>query len=114
VTLSVILLAYTGESIATTFVVTAGIFDALAFWGATTKRSLASVGQFMFMGLIGLILGSVTTHHAPRSGRRSRSDKSRRFRDGGIRLRPEAAESITTIALATQRSAVLDRNAAPR
>jgi FtsH-binding integral membrane protein len=59
VTLSVILLAYTGESIATTFVVTAGMFGALAFWGATTKRSLAGVGQFMFMGLIGVILASV-------------------------------------------------------
>jgi FtsH-binding integral membrane protein len=59
VTLSVILLAYTGESIATTFVVTAGMFGALAFWGATTKRSLAGVGQFMFMGLIGLVLASV-------------------------------------------------------
>src|SRR6266851_1793036 len=51
VTLSVILLAYTGESIATTFMVTAGMFGALAFFGATTKRSLAGVGQFMFMGL---------------------------------------------------------------
>src|SRR5712691_5121385 len=59
VTLSVILLAYTGESIATTFMVTAGMFGALAFWGATTKRSLAGVGQFMFMGLIGLVLASV-------------------------------------------------------
>jgi FtsH-binding integral membrane protein len=59
VTLSVILLAYTGESIATTFLVTAGMFGALAFWGATTKRSLAGIGQFMFMGLIGLILASI-------------------------------------------------------
>jgi len=59
VTLSVILLAYTGESIATTFMVTAGMFGALAFFGATTKRSLAGVGQFMFMGLIGVILASV-------------------------------------------------------
>src|SRR5437870_9506941 len=59
VTLSVILLAYTGESIATTFLVTAGMFGALAFWGATTKRSLAGMGQFMFMGLIGVVLASV-------------------------------------------------------
>jgi FtsH-binding integral membrane protein len=59
VTLSVILLAYTGESIATTFMVTAGMFGALAFWGATTKRSLAGMGQFMFMGLIGVLLASV-------------------------------------------------------
>jgi uncharacterized protein len=59
VTLSVVLLAYTGESIATTFVVTAGMFGALALWGSTTKRSLAGLGQFMFMGLIGVILASV-------------------------------------------------------
>lgn len=59
VTLSVILLAYTGESVATTFVVTAGMFGALAFFGSTTKRSLAGAGQFFMMGLIGLILASL-------------------------------------------------------
>jgi FtsH-binding integral membrane protein len=59
VTLAVILLAYTGASIATTFVVTAGMFGALAVYGTTTARSLAGVGQFFFMGLIGLVLASV-------------------------------------------------------
>src|SRR5919109_4796707 len=59
VTLSVLVLAYTGASIATTFVVTAGMFGALAFYGTTTSRSLAGVGQFLFMGLIGLVLASV-------------------------------------------------------
>jgi len=59
VTLSVILLAYTGASIATTFVVTAGMFGALAVFGSTTKRSLAGAGQFFFMGLIGLVLASI-------------------------------------------------------
>jgi len=59
VTLSVILLAYTGASVATTFVVTAGMFGALAFFGTTTTRSLAGVGQFFFMGLIGLVLASI-------------------------------------------------------
>jgi FtsH-binding integral membrane protein len=59
VTLSVILLAYTGASIVTTFVVTAGMFGALALYGTTTTRSLAGVGQFVFMGLIGLVLASV-------------------------------------------------------
>jgi hypothetical protein len=59
VTISVILIAYTGESVASTFVVTAGMFGALALFGSTTKRSLAGVGQFMMMGLIGLILASV-------------------------------------------------------
>jgi len=59
VTLSVILLAYTGASVGTTFVVTAGMFGALAFFGTTTTRSLAGVGQFFFMGLIGLVLASI-------------------------------------------------------
>jgi len=59
VTLSVIFIAYTSASIASTFVVTAGMFGALALYGTTTSRSLAGVGQFAFMGLIGLILASV-------------------------------------------------------
>jgi FtsH-binding integral membrane protein len=58
-TLSFIFLAYTGTSIATTFLVTAGMFGALALYGTATKRSLAGVGQFAFMGLIGIILASL-------------------------------------------------------
>jgi hypothetical protein len=56
---SFIFLLYSGTSIATTFLVTAGMFGALALYGSTTKRSLAGVGQFVFMGLIGLVLASV-------------------------------------------------------
>jgi FtsH-binding integral membrane protein len=59
VTLSAILLAYTGESVTMTFVVTAGMFGALALFGSTTKRSLAGAGQFFMMGLVGLILASL-------------------------------------------------------
>src|SRR5882724_4468588 len=59
VTSSVILLLYTGNSIASTFIVTAGMFGATAVFGTVTKRSLAGVGQFMFMGLLGLILASI-------------------------------------------------------
>jgi len=59
VTLASILLVFTGASVATTFVVTAGMFGALALYGSTTKRSLAGVGQFVFMGLIGVLLASV-------------------------------------------------------
>ena len=58
-TLSLILLRYTGTSIASTFLVTAGMFGALALFGTATKRSLAGVGQFAFMGLIGIILASL-------------------------------------------------------
>ncbi len=59
VTMSFIFLAYSGTSIATTFFVTAGMFGALALFGTTTKRSLAGVGQFAFMGLIGVLLASI-------------------------------------------------------
>ena len=59
VTLSLILLAYTGASVANTFAVCALMFGALALYGTTTSRSLAGVGQFMFMGLIGLIGASI-------------------------------------------------------
>jgi FtsH-binding integral membrane protein len=59
VTFSFILLAYTGESIAMTFVICAGMFGALAIYGTTTSRSLAGWGQFLFMGLIGVVLASI-------------------------------------------------------
>jgi hypothetical protein len=57
--LSVIFYVYAPAAIAMTFFVTAGTFGAVAAYGATTKRDLTSVGSFMFMGLIGLILASV-------------------------------------------------------
>jgi len=56
---SFVLLAYTGTSIASTFIVTAGMFGALALFGTTTKKSLAGMGHFAIMGLIGLVLASV-------------------------------------------------------
>jgi hypothetical protein len=59
VTFSIILLAYTGQSVATTFFVTAGAFGGLATYGTVTRRSLAGWGQFLFMGLIGVVLASV-------------------------------------------------------
>jgi uncharacterized protein len=59
VTSSVILLIFTGASIAQTFIITAGMFGATAVFGTVTKRSLAGLGHFMFMGLIGLILAMV-------------------------------------------------------
>ena len=59
VTLSFVLLAYTGESVANAFVVTAGMFGAMALFGSTTRRSLAGFGQFLFMGLVGIVLASL-------------------------------------------------------
>jgi FtsH-binding integral membrane protein len=59
VTISFVLLAFTGESVATTFLVSAGMFGALALYGTTTRRDLTGWGSFFFMGLIGLVLASV-------------------------------------------------------
>ena len=59
VTSSVIFLIYTGASIVSAFVIAGGMFGTMALFGSFTKRSLAGVGQFMFMGLIGLIIASV-------------------------------------------------------
>ena len=59
VTFSLILLAYTGASVASAFATTAGMFGALALYGSTARRSLAGLGQFAFMGLVGVIIASV-------------------------------------------------------
>ncbi len=52
-------LIYTAGSIAQVFFITAGAFGALSLFGYTTKRNLAGLGSFMFMGLIGLIIASL-------------------------------------------------------
>ena len=59
VTTSTIFLVYTGASIVSAFVIAGGMFGTMAVFGSLTKRSLAGVGQFMFMGLIGLIIASI-------------------------------------------------------
>ena len=58
-TLSVVFLVYTRESIAMTFFVTAATFGATCVYGMVTDRDLTSVGSFCFMALFGLILASV-------------------------------------------------------
>ncbi len=58
-TFSAIFLMYTTASIASTFVVTAGTFGAMSFYGYTTKKDLTSWGSFLFMGLIGIVIASL-------------------------------------------------------
>jgi FtsH-binding integral membrane protein len=57
--LSSILIVYTGASVATTFFVTAATFGAMSLYGYTTKRDLTGMGNFLFMGLIGILLASL-------------------------------------------------------
>ena len=59
VTMAFVLNAYTGESVVTTFLVTAGTFGGLAVYGTVTKRDLGGFGQMLFMGLLGLVLASI-------------------------------------------------------
>ncbi|GAM10387.1 inner membrane protein YbhL [Geobacter sp. OR-1] len=59
VTISGIFLVYTGQSITSAFVTTAGTFGAMSVYGLVTKRDLTSLGSFCFMGLIGIVIASI-------------------------------------------------------
>lgn len=52
-------LIYTGESIARTFFVCSSVFGAMSLYGHNTKRDLTSIGSFLTMGLVGLVLASL-------------------------------------------------------
>ncbi len=57
--LSSIFLVYTGASITKVFFISAATFGAMSLYGYTTKRDLTGVGNFLIMGLIGLIIASI-------------------------------------------------------
>ena len=57
--LSWILLIYTGASVARVFFITSATFGAMSIYGYTTKRDLTKFGSFLMMGLIGIIIASV-------------------------------------------------------
>ena len=57
--LSSILLVYTGTSVAQTFFATAAAFAGLSLWGYTTKKDLSGFGTFLIMGLVGLLVASL-------------------------------------------------------
>ncbi len=59
VTFSTLFLIYTGASIASVFLITAGTFGGVSFYGMTTRKDLSSWGSYLFMGLVGIILASV-------------------------------------------------------
>ena len=59
ITLSLLLLVYTGASVASTFFTTALTFSAMSAYGYFTKRDLTTMGSYLQMGLIGLIIASV-------------------------------------------------------
>jgi len=67
-TLSAIFLIYTSSSITSTFFICAATFIASSIYGMVTKRDLTSMGQFMFMGLIGIVIASVVNLFVRSSG----------------------------------------------
>jgi FtsH-binding integral membrane protein len=58
-TLSSIFLAYTQSSITSTFFICAATFTACSVYGWTTRRDLTTMGGFLTMGLIGIVIASV-------------------------------------------------------
>ncbi|MGO4127132.1 Bax inhibitor-1/YccA family protein [Inquilinus sp. YAF38] len=54
-----IFLAFTGTSIARTFMITAVMFGAMSLYGYTTKADLSRFGSFLMMGLVGIIIASI-------------------------------------------------------
>jgi len=58
-TLSSIFLVYAASTITSTFLVCALTFVACSIYGYTTQRDLTSMGGFMTMGLIGIIVASI-------------------------------------------------------
>jgi len=55
ISLSTIFLIYSPTSIAKTFFATSAAFASLSLWGYTTKKDLTGWGNFLLMGLFGLI-----------------------------------------------------------
>lgn len=63
--LSSLLLVYTGPSIAATFFATAGAFAGLSLFGYTTKKDLSGFGTFLIMGVIGLVIAMLVNMFFP-------------------------------------------------
>ncbi|HEX6859390.1 MAG TPA: Bax inhibitor-1/YccA family protein [Caulobacteraceae bacterium] len=57
--LGVWLLAYTGSSVALTFLITATAFGALSLFGYSTKKDLTGIGSFLIMGVWGLVIAGL-------------------------------------------------------
>lgn len=58
-TLSVIFVTYPIGNIANAFLTCTLLFLAMSIYGATTKRDLTGMGNFLFMGLIGIIIAAI-------------------------------------------------------
>jgi len=59
VTVGVVSSLYEVESVVTSFLGASAMFGGAAIYGATTKRNLNSIGGFLFMGMIGILVASL-------------------------------------------------------
>lgn len=59
VTISSIFIVYPIATIGSAFAVTCGMFGAMSLYGTITKRDLTGMGNFLFMGLIGIIIAMI-------------------------------------------------------
>lgn len=66
--LSTVMLVYTGASVAQTFFASAAAFAGLSLWGYTTKRDLSAFGTFLIMGVVGLIVAMLVNLFLKSSG----------------------------------------------
>ena len=57
--LAPIVFVYTATSVAKVFFITAAMFGAMSLWGYTTKRDLTGMGNFLIMGVIGLLIAMI-------------------------------------------------------
>jgi uncharacterized protein len=57
--MSALLVVYTGASFGRAFFATAAAFASLSLYGYTTKRDLSAMGSFLMMGVVGLIVASL-------------------------------------------------------
>ena len=60
--------AYTQSVIYSAFFIAAGTFAAMAVYGTTTKKDLSSMGSYLLMGLIGIIIASLVNLFVRSSG----------------------------------------------
>ena len=67
-TISIVLWAYTGETVLLSFVTAVGMFAVMAIIGATTKKNLSAMGQALIAALIGVIIASVVNMFLQSSG----------------------------------------------
>ena len=59
ITIGLIVSLYTGESVVAAFLSSSAMFGGAALYGYTTKRSLASIGAFASMAVLGLIVAII-------------------------------------------------------